>query len=101
MACEGRAAQTVTRVVTMTAVDVPTADYLPGNRGMWLTTVLRPAGSLTGADVARFGAALRAWLGDAELRERLRRAARERRESLPGWATTTSVLARVLAEASR
>lgn len=50
-------------------------------------------------DPAAFGAALRAWLGDAQLRERLRRAARERRESLPGWSTTTSVLAMVLAGA--
>ena len=33
-------------------------------------------------DPAALGAALRAWLGDAELRRRLRRAARERRASL-------------------
>jgi glycosyltransferase involved in cell wall biosynthesis len=52
-------------------------------------------------DPAALGAALRAWLGDAELRGRLRRAACERRESLPGWSTTTSVIAGVLAEASR
>ena len=30
------------------------------------------------------------WLGDAELRERLRRAARERRATLRGWAATAS-----------
>ena len=41
--------------------------------------------------------ALRDWLVDAGLRTRLRRAARERRESLPGWSTTTSVVAEVLA----
>jgi glycosyltransferase involved in cell wall biosynthesis len=52
-------------------------------------------------DPAAFAAALRAWLEDAELRARLRRAARERRESLSGWSTTTSVLAGVLARASR
>jgi glycosyltransferase involved in cell wall biosynthesis len=52
-------------------------------------------------DAAALGDALRAWLGDAELRERLRRAACERRESLAGWATTASVVADVLAEASR
>jgi glycosyltransferase involved in cell wall biosynthesis len=52
-------------------------------------------------DPAALGAALRAWLGDAELRGRLRRAARERRESLCGWSTTTSLLAGVLAGASR
>jgi glycosyltransferase involved in cell wall biosynthesis len=50
---------------------------------------------------AALGAALRAWLGDAELRRRLRNAARERRESLSGWSTTTSVIAGVLAGASR
>jgi glycosyltransferase involved in cell wall biosynthesis len=43
--------------------------------------------------------ALRDWLGDAELRARLRRAACERRESLSRWSTTASVVARVLAEA--
>ena len=52
-------------------------------------------------DPVKLGAALRAWLGDAELRGRLRRAARERRESLSGWSTTASVLAGVLAGASR
>jgi anti-anti-sigma regulatory factor len=46
--------------MTLTAPTVPTADDLPGGRGMWLTTMLRPAGSLTSADVRRFGAALRA-----------------------------------------
>jgi glycosyltransferase involved in cell wall biosynthesis len=45
--------------------------------------------------------ALRSWLGDAELRARLRRAARERRESLCGWSTTASIVAGVLAEVQR
>jgi len=44
--------------------------------------------------------ALRAWLEDADLRLRLRRAARERRESLAGWSTTTSAVADVLARAA-
>ena len=52
-------------------------------------------------DPAALGAALRRWLRDAELRGRLRRAARERRASLRGWAATTSVLAGVLAGAAR
>jgi glycosyltransferase involved in cell wall biosynthesis len=52
-------------------------------------------------DPAALGAALRAWLRDAELRSRLRRAARDRRESLPEWSTTASVIASVLAGASR
>jgi glycosyltransferase involved in cell wall biosynthesis len=45
--------------------------------------------------------AVRAWLEDADLRRRLRRAARERRESLARWSTTTSVVADVLAGAAR
>ena len=52
-------------------------------------------------DPGALGAALRAWLGDAELRGKLRRAARERRKSLSMWSTTTSVIAGVLAGASR
>ena len=48
-------------------------------------------------DPAALAAALRAWLTDAGLRERLRRAARERRASLPRWSDTTSAVAEVLA----
>jgi glycosyltransferase involved in cell wall biosynthesis len=40
--------------------------------------------------------ALRVWLEDADLRRRLRRAARERRETLADWSTTASVVADVL-----
>jgi glycosyltransferase involved in cell wall biosynthesis len=52
-------------------------------------------------DPAGLAAALRAWLGDAEVRLTWRRAARARRASLSGWSSTTSVLAGVLAEAAR
>jgi glycosyltransferase involved in cell wall biosynthesis len=45
--------------------------------------------------------ALQAWLEDAALRRRLRRAARERRASLTGWSTTAAVIAGVLAGAAR
>jgi glycosyltransferase involved in cell wall biosynthesis len=62
---------------------------------------IRPGLLVPPDDPAALGAALRAWLGDADLRRRLRQAAGERRESLPGWSTTTSVLAGVLAAASR
>jgi glycosyltransferase involved in cell wall biosynthesis len=62
---------------------------------------VRPGLLVPPDDPAALGAALRAWLGDAELRGRLRRAARERRESLPGWSTTTSVIAGVLDGVSR
>ncbi len=51
-------------------------------------------------DPAALRDALRAWLEDAELRRRLRRAARERRASLSRWSTTTSVMADVLAGAA-
>jgi glycosyltransferase involved in cell wall biosynthesis len=62
---------------------------------------IRPGLLVPPDDPATLGGALRAWLCDAELRGRWRRAARERRESLSGWSTTTSVLAAVLAGASR
>jgi glycosyltransferase involved in cell wall biosynthesis len=52
-------------------------------------------------DPAALRDALRAWLEDADLRQRLRRAARERRASLAGWSTTTSVVADVLVGAVR
>jgi glycosyltransferase involved in cell wall biosynthesis len=61
----------------------------------------RPGLLVPADDPAALAAALRAWLGDAELRARLRRGARERRESLFGWSTTASALADVLAGASR
>jgi glycosyltransferase involved in cell wall biosynthesis len=58
---------------------------------------VRPGLLVPPEDPAAFGAALRTWLTDAELRGRLRRAACERRKSLSGWSTTASVLAGVLA----
>ena len=62
---------------------------------------VRPGLLVPAEDTEALAAALRAWLGDAELRERLRGAARERRESLPEWSTTASTLATVLTEISR
>jgi glycosyltransferase involved in cell wall biosynthesis len=61
----------------------------------------RPGLLVAPDDPAAFGAALRDWLGDAELRERLRSAARERRASLRRWPATASVLAAVLDGAAR
>ena len=61
----------------------------------------RPGLLVAPEDPVALADALRAWLGDAELRTRLRRAAGERRESLPGWSATASEVARVLAEAAR
>jgi glycosyltransferase involved in cell wall biosynthesis len=57
---------------------------------------IRPGLLVSPADPAELAAGLRSWLGDAELRARLRRAARQRRESLSGWSTTASVIANVL-----
>jgi glycosyltransferase involved in cell wall biosynthesis len=62
---------------------------------------IRPGLLFPPGDPTALGAAVQAWLDDAELRGRLRRAARERRASLPGWSTTTSLLAGVLAGAAR
>jgi glycosyltransferase involved in cell wall biosynthesis len=62
---------------------------------------VRPGLLVPPDDAAALAAALRTWLGDADVRLSWRRAARERRALLAGWSTTTSVLAGVLAEAAR
>jgi glycosyltransferase involved in cell wall biosynthesis len=62
---------------------------------------LRPGQLVVPDDPAALAAAVRTWLGDAEVRRTWRRAARARRASLFRWSTTTSVLAGVLAEAAR
>ena len=61
---------------------------------------VRPGQVVPPDDPVAFGAGLRSWLSDAELRKRWRRAARERRGSLAPWSTTTAVVARVLSEVS-
>jgi glycosyltransferase involved in cell wall biosynthesis len=49
-------------------------------------------------DPAALRAALGRWLDDADLRHRLRAAARSRHESLPTWAATSARIGAVLAE---
>ena len=61
----------------------------------------RPGLLVSPGDPAALGAALRRWLGDAELRTRLRRAARERRASLRGWPATAADVAGVLEGVAR
>ncbi|MEV0374502.1 glycosyltransferase family 4 protein [Streptomyces sp. NPDC050636] len=60
-----------------------------------------PDGSIPGLlvppdDPAALSGALRGWLGDPELRRRLKESARGRRAMLEGWETTSQSLARVL-----
>jgi glycosyltransferase involved in cell wall biosynthesis len=61
----------------------------------------RPGLLVPPEDPAALRDALRSWIEDADLRRRLRRAARERRASLSGWPTTVSLVADVLVEAAR
>lgn len=58
---------------------------------------VRPGILVPPDDALAFAAALRHWLGDADLRLRLRRAARQRRGDLPDWTTTAVRLSAVLA----
>jgi glycosyltransferase involved in cell wall biosynthesis len=58
----------------------------------------RPGLLVPADDAAAFATALRRWLGDADLRLRLRRAAQDRRRTLPEWSATADRLSRVLAE---
>jgi glycosyltransferase involved in cell wall biosynthesis len=60
---------------------------------------IRPGILVPPNDPLALAAALRRWLGDPELRRRLRRAASERRRELPGWAVAAGRLSAVLAAA--
>ena len=62
-----------------------------------------PDGSLPGllvppGDPAALAGALRRWLGEPDLRRRLRRSARDRRTTLTGWTVTADLVAGVLQE---
>jgi glycosyltransferase involved in cell wall biosynthesis len=58
----------------------------------------RPGLLVPPGDAGALAAALGDWLDDADLRDRLRGAARDRRHALPGWSTTARRISRVLAE---
>jgi glycosyltransferase involved in cell wall biosynthesis len=59
----------------------------------------RPGMLVPPDDPGALATALGSWLLDAELRRQLRRAAGERRGSLPGWSTTAARVAQALVEA--
>lgn len=61
----------------------------------------RPGLLVPAEDPEALADALRSWLDGSDLRARLRQAARERRQSLRGWASTSSTIAHVLAELNR
>lgn len=65
-----------------------------GAAGAWPGMLVAPE------DPGALAEALSAWLADADLRARLWAAAAERREELPRWSTTASVVAATLAEVS-
>ena len=56
----------------------------------------RPGLLVQPGDSAALAEALREWLVDSQLRQRLREAARERRQSLAGWSVTSGQISRVL-----
>ncbi|MFG1939996.1 glycosyltransferase family 4 protein [Micromonospora tulbaghiae] len=60
----------------------------------------RPGLLVPAGDPDATAAALRRWLTDPGLRDRLRRAARQRRHTLTGWPTTVDRLATALKEAT-
>jgi glycosyltransferase involved in cell wall biosynthesis len=60
----------------------------------------RPGLLVPPEDSVALAAALRDWLVDANLRHRLREAARERRSTLSGWDAPTDRIARLLAQAA-
>jgi glycosyltransferase involved in cell wall biosynthesis len=89
--------EALARGVPVVAADV---DGVPEALGHGADGV-RPGLLVPPEDPPALAAALRAWLSAAEVQERWRRAASERRESLSTWSTTASVIAGVLTEVSR
>ncbi|MFL6163184.1 MAG: glycosyltransferase family 4 protein [Jatrophihabitantaceae bacterium] len=77
-------------------VIAPAVGGLPETVGGTTAGGFRPGLLVPAADPVALAGALRAWLTDAELRQRLRQAARQRRAELAGWDSTTAAIARVL-----
>ncbi|HEY2044591.1 MAG TPA: glycosyltransferase family 4 protein [Jatrophihabitans sp.] len=61
----------------------------------------RPGLLVPPGDPRTLATALRSWLQDADLRQQLREAARQRRSTLSGWAATTDQIAHVLTGAAQ
>jgi glycosyltransferase involved in cell wall biosynthesis len=61
----------------------------------------RPGMLVSPQDPRALAGALRSWLDDGAVRERLRRAARQRRDTLPTWTQTTAEVSRALVRATR
>ncbi len=61
----------------------------------------RPGLLVPPGDAAALATALRSWLGDDALRQRLRNAAQERRPTLSDWTATAARVSGVLAEVAR
>jgi glycosyltransferase involved in cell wall biosynthesis len=61
----------------------------------------RPGLLVPAGDPPALAAALRRWLVDSALRERLRQTARERRTTLSGWSVTSDRIGSVLAAVAR
>ncbi len=59
----------------------------------------RPGILVAPGDPAALASGLRRWFGDEGLRQTLREAARQRRETLPSWTTTGAAVTRALADA--
>ena len=66
----------------------------------WANDGRRPGLLVPPENSVALAAALHEWLVDANLRQRLREAARERRSTLSGWDAPTDLIARVLSQAA-
>jgi glycosyltransferase involved in cell wall biosynthesis len=98
-------AETYGMVVTEAlARGVPVAATAVGGLPLAMGTAddgTRPGLLVPPGEATALGSALRRWLGEPELRQRLRSAARQRRARLADWSVTSGRIARVLTEVAR